>query len=100
MAAPTHTRFHNLTDSALADAIGEAAFARRLAEAEERDLKAELRRRRVARCAGDRYAVLVTRSTAWVLDTELVKRTLGEAAYGQHCTIQARERVDVIPVTR
>ncbi len=91
------SRFHNLPDAALADALGAAACARRLAEEEEKALKAELRRRGLDRAAGERFAVLRTRFVVRVLATKAAKVELGEEEYARLCRVQARERIDVRP---
>ena len=98
MPAPI-TRFHNYSNEKLADALGAAACARKLAEEEEeKALKAELRRRGLDRATGERFAVLRTSFVVWVLDTEAANRELGEADYARLCKVAARERVDVWPV--
>jgi hypothetical protein len=97
MPTITATRFHNYSNERLADALGAAACARKLAEEEERELKAELKRRGLDRAAGERYAVLRTRFVVWVLDTEAARRELGEEEYAHLCRVQARERIDVRP---
>ena len=63
----TATRFHNLPAAALADALGAAACPRKLAEEEERELKAELKRRRLDQAVGERFAVLRSSFVVWDL---------------------------------
>jgi hypothetical protein len=62
----TVSRFHNLTDEALADAIGRADAIVKGAQAELATLKDEFKARGLSEVAGDEFAVRpTTRATAW-----------------------------------
>jgi hypothetical protein len=80
MAQATHdsitSRFHNLSDSALADALGHADAVLKCAEAECKSLKDEFKRRGLAEACGDNFTVTATEQIAGRLD---VKEYLGES---------------------
>jgi hypothetical protein len=78
-ATADHTKFNNITDEMLADAIGHADLIVKAAEAELQALKDEFRRRGVLSAVGARYTV--TRSDqAWSgFDIAAVKMFLGDA---------------------
>jgi hypothetical protein len=83
MAQATHdsitSRFHNLSDSALADALGHADAVLKGAEAECKSLKDEFKRRGLPEIAGDEFTVTATEQIAGRLDTKAVKEYLGES---------------------
>jgi hypothetical protein len=70
----TTSRFHNLSNGALADALGRADAVLKGAEVECKALKDEFKRRGLTEAAGDNF--LVTASGR--LDTKAVKDFLGE----------------------
>jgi hypothetical protein len=82
MATPknsTVSRFHNLSDEALADAIGRADAIVKGAEAELATLKDEFKARGLAE-VGDDFTVTATDAVTWRLDTKAVRAFLGAKA--------------------
>jgi hypothetical protein len=83
MAQATHdsitSRFHNLSDGALADELGHADALLKGAEAECKVLKDEFRRRGLAEVAGSEFTVTATEQIAGRLDVKAVKEYLGES---------------------
>jgi len=81
MAEAIHniSRFHNLTDSALADALGHADAVLKGAEAECAGLKSEFKRRGLVEVAGDYFTVTASEQIAGRLDVKAVKEWLGES---------------------
>ncbi len=79
MAISTHTRFHNLSDTALADALGRADAIAKAAEAELTALKDEFKRRALADVAGDEFTVTNTETLSGRLDTKAVRAFLGDS---------------------
>jgi hypothetical protein len=75
----TPSRFHNLSNEALADAIGRADAIVTAAEAELSALKDEFKSRGLAEVAGDEFAVTATEQIAGRLDTKAVKAFLGDS---------------------
>jgi hypothetical protein len=75
----TTSRFHNLSNEALADALGHADAALKGAEAECKSLKDEFKRRGLTEVAGDSFTVTATEQIAGRLDTRAVKEYLGES---------------------
>jgi hypothetical protein len=58
---PTTSRFHNLSNEALADALGHADALLKGAEAECKSLKDEIKRRGLLEVAGGSFAVRANR---------------------------------------
>jgi hypothetical protein len=83
MAQATHayttSKFHNLSNEALADAIGNADLAFKAHEAECKALKDEFKARGVLSAAGDRFTVTRSDQVSSRLDLSAVKAFLGEA---------------------
>ena len=79
VSIPTTSHFHNLSDAALADAIGHADAVLKGAEAECRALKDEFKRRSLSDVAGAEFMVTATEQIAGRLDTKAVKEYLGES---------------------
>jgi hypothetical protein len=75
----TTSRFHNLSDAALADAIGYADAVLKGAEAECQSLKEEFKRRGLLDAAGDHFTVRASEQISGRLDTKAVKEFLGES---------------------
>jgi hypothetical protein len=75
----TRSRFHNLSNEALADAIGHADAVLKGAEAECKALKDEFKRRGLTEAAGDNFTVTATEQIAGRLDTKAVKAFLGDS---------------------
>jgi hypothetical protein len=75
----TTSRFHNLSDIALADAIGSADAVLKGAEAECKALKDEFKRRCLTEIAGTAFTVTATEQIAGRLDTKAVKEFLGDS---------------------
>jgi hypothetical protein len=73
------SRFHNLSDSALADALGHADAVLKGAEVECKSLKDEFKRRGLAGAFGENFTVTVTEQIAGRLDTKAVKDFLGDS---------------------
>ena len=78
-AAPAYSRFHNLSNEALADMIGQADAVLKGAEAECKSLKDEFKRRGLVEVAGDQFTVTATEQIAGRLDAKAVKEFLGES---------------------
>jgi hypothetical protein len=78
-AAATHSRFHNLTEAALADAIGRANALVKGAEAELDALKTELRDRGLQTIAGEHFTVTRSDQFNTRLDVSAVKQHLGDS---------------------
>src|SRR5580700_8478434 len=75
----TTSRFHNLSNQALADAIGHADAVKKGAEADCKSLKDEFKRLGLTEVAGDTFTVTATEQIAGRLDTKAVKEYLGES---------------------
>ena len=73
------SRFHNLSNEALADMLGQADAVLKGAEAECKALKDEFKRRGLTDVAGDHFTVTATEQIAGRLDTKAVKEYLGES---------------------
>jgi len=73
------SRFHNLSNEALADALGHADASLKGAEAECKSLKDEFKRRGLTEVVGDRFTVTATEQIAGRLDTKAVKEFWGES---------------------
>lgn len=76
--ALTPSRFHNMSDAALADEIGRVDAIAKAAAAELETLKAEAKHRGVEQLIGDKFEISVTEQIAGRLDTKKVKDLLGE----------------------
>ena len=74
---PTTSRFHNLSNGQLADALGHADASLKGAEAECKALKDEIKRRGLA--AGDSFAIRVSEQISGRLDVAAVKQYLGDS---------------------
>ena len=77
----TVSRFHNLSDEALADAIGRADAKLKGAEAELATLKDEFKARGLSDVAGDEFAVTASEQIAGRLDAKAVKAFLGDGYF-------------------
>ena len=73
------SRFHNLSNEALADALGHADAVVKGAEAECKALKDEFKRRDLTTVTGDHFTVSATEQIAGRLDTAAVRQYLGES---------------------
>jgi hypothetical protein len=73
------SRFHNLTDTVLADELGRVDAIAKGVEAELADLKTEFRNRGLSSVAGDRFTVSASDQVSWRLDTKAVRAHLGDA---------------------
>jgi hypothetical protein len=73
------SRFHNLSNEALADMLGQADAVLKGAEAECKLLKGEFKRRGLVEVAGDNFTVTSTDQIAGRLDSKAVKEYLGES---------------------
>jgi hypothetical protein len=74
-----HNRFHNLSDEALADAIGQADAVLKGAEAEVKALKDQFKTRGLLTAAGEHFTVTRSDQISSRLDTAAVKAFLGDA---------------------
>ena len=77
----TVSRFHNLSNEALADAIGRADAIVKGAEAELTALKDEFKARGLADVAGDEFAVTASEQISGRLDAKAVKAFLGDGYF-------------------
>jgi hypothetical protein len=73
------SRFHNLSNEALADALGHADAVLKGAEAECKALKDEFKRRGLIDAAGEHFAVRASEQISGRLDVAAVKQYLGES---------------------
>jgi hypothetical protein len=73
------SRFHNLANPALADALGHADALLKGAEAECKLLKDEFKRRGLVEVAGDHFTVTATEQIAGRLDSKALREYLGES---------------------
>src|SRR5450755_3187969 len=78
-ASNTTSRFHNLSDAALADEIGRVDAIVKSAEAELKALKDEFKARGLNEVSGDAFSVTATEQIAGRLDAKAVKAFLGDA---------------------
>ena len=72
------SRFHNMSNAALADEIGRVDAIAKAAAAELELLKAEAKHRSVEALIGDKFEVSVTEQIAGRIDTKKVKALLGD----------------------
>ena len=72
-------RFHNLSNEALADALGHADAVLKGAEAECKALKDEIKGRGLLEATGENFAIKVAEQIAGRLDVAAVKQYLGES---------------------
>ena len=80
-ASNSTSRFHNLSDAALADALGRADAVLKAAEAEVAALKTEFKDRGLTAASGDEFSVAATEQIAGRLDTKAVKEFLGDGYF-------------------
>ena len=73
------SRFHNLSNEALADALGHADAVLKGAEAECKALKDEVKRRGLLEATGENFAIRVAEQISGRLDVAAVKEHLGES---------------------
>ena len=76
------TRFHNLSDAALADELGRIDAISKAAEAELKALKDDFKARGLSAVMGDAFMVTATEQIAGRLDAKAVRDYLG-AAYSR-----------------
>jgi hypothetical protein len=84
---PTTSRFHNLSNGALADVLGHADASLKGAEAECKALKDEIKRRGLLEAAGDNFAIRVSEQISGRLDVpagEAIPRRFLAALRGRH----------------
>jgi hypothetical protein len=74
-----YNRFHNLSNEALADAIGQADAILKGTEAEVKALKEEFKGRGPLTVAGERFTVTRSDQVSSRLDVAAVKTFLGDA---------------------
>jgi hypothetical protein len=77
-ATQHYNRFHNISNEALADAIGQADAVLKGAEAEAKALKVEFKRRGLLDATGEHFAVRASEQISGRLDTKAVKEFLGD----------------------
>ena len=77
-ATPTYTRFHNLSNETLADAIGNAD-ARLRARSRMKALKDEFKDRGLLTATGEHFTVTRSDQVSSRLDVAAVKQFLGDA---------------------
>jgi hypothetical protein len=73
------SRFHNLSNEALADELGHADALLKGAEAECKELKDEIKRRGLLEVTGENFAIRVADQISGRLDVSAVKQYLGES---------------------
>ena len=73
------SRFHNVSNEALADLLGQADDVLKGAESECKLLKDEFKQRGLVEVAGDYFTVTATEQIAGRLDSKAVKEYLGES---------------------
>jgi hypothetical protein len=78
-AAQHYNRFHNLSNEAIADAIGHADAVLKGAEAECKALKEEFKARGLLTAAGEHYTITRSDQISGRLDVAAVKQHLGDA---------------------
>ena len=78
-ATQHHNRFHNFSNEALADAIGQADLALKAHEAEVKALKDEFKTRGLLTVAGEHFTVTRSDQVSSRLDVAAVKAFLGDA---------------------
>ena len=76
-AQPITSRFHNLSDAALADELGRVDSIQKAAEAELKVLKDEFKSRGLTNVIGDAFIVTATEQIAGRLDAKAVRVYLG-----------------------
>jgi hypothetical protein len=74
------SRFHNLSDAALADEIGRVDSISKAADAELKVLKDEFKARGLTDVSGDAFNVTATEQITGRLDTKAVREFLGPAS--------------------
>jgi hypothetical protein len=72
------SRYHNLSDGMLADAIGHADAVLKGAEAEAKALKEEFKRRGLLDAAGEHFAVRASEQISGRLDAQAIREFLGD----------------------
>jgi hypothetical protein len=75
----TTSRFHNLSNEALADELGHADALLKGAEAECKELKEEFKRRELLTVVGEQFTVARSEQISGRLDVAAVKEHLGDA---------------------
>ena len=75
----TTSRFHNLSNEALADELGHADALLKGAEAECKALKEEFKRRGLLTVAGEQFTVSRSEQISGRLDVNAVKQYLGDS---------------------
>jgi hypothetical protein len=78
-ATLTTSRFHNLSDAALADELGRVDSISKAAEAELKALKDEFKACGLSAASGDAFMVTATEQIAGRLDAKAVRDYLGVA---------------------
>jgi hypothetical protein len=78
-ATQHYNRFHNISNEALADAIGQADLALKAYEAEVKALKDEFKSRGLLTATGERFSVTRSDHVNCRLDVAAVKQFLGDA---------------------
>src|ERR1700691_1267967 len=73
------SRFHNLSNEALADTLGHADAVLKGAEAECKALKDEIKRRGLLEATGENFAIRVAEQISGRLDVAAVKEHLGDS---------------------
>ena len=79
MHAYTTSKFHNLSNEMLADAIGQADAVMKGAEAQAKALKEEFKARGLLTVAGEHFTITRSDQVSSRLDVAAVKTFLGDA---------------------
>jgi hypothetical protein len=77
----TPSRFHNLSNEALADELGRADAVLKGAEAECKAVKDEFKRRGLLHVTGNKFTVTATEQVSGRLDAKAVREFLGDAYF-------------------
>ena len=98
-ATLTTSRFHNLSDAALANELGRVDAVSKAAETELKALKDEFKARGLSAASGDAFMVTATEQIAGRLDAKAVRDYLG-AAYSRFEVAVVSTVIRVKPAAR
>ena len=79
--------FDNFSDGQLADALGDVRFETETLREREQAIRAEFLARGLDRVEGQRFDARKVEAARWSLDTERVKREMGEDWYTVHSRV-------------
>ena len=96
-ATCNYSRFHNFSDEALADAIGNGNLALKAHEAEVKALKEEFKHRGLLTAAGEHFTVTRSDQISSRLDVAAVKQFLGAWRRFETTSITTVIRIKAVP---